>query len=743
MADTKRLPNQRSIVVNGTPTKVSGRDYALWMMVKTGVLTEDELAEYQAVIPDTASIKDARSQAEDIRYGRTKGESRTERVVRELEKEESTPDGDGSLEPWKSLTPTERLFIYSSLGQGMLQDLSAVSLEQIQAYSYGAHEDAEAMKVLREMDDSDEKTALEYLMSPNLLHDEIQELQYGIQDQMSWDLDASGKPILRDGKVSSEAAMRLNAILEQRGAVNEPVFDMALMTLASAAVGGVAGAGLVPGVAARTAPMTTTTSGALWPKGMPLAGKILKGGLVGAGRITGGVWKNKFVRYGGAVVGVSSTGLIGSAIYEATKEDQEEIEQATNVSFQVVPPNTFPVAVQTDSLSPRGQYGFQFNPDDPLGRLGQFGPGVTPVPAFSAQQTAAQANVPETGVPGIVGASATGRTAGTSSAWDPEGPGPSATSPAADAAARRERRIQGEEDMSALYESDPYLGVGRNYETERATEDIVGEWRSQGLSDQQIRMSGIDLFQDIQTVTPNYRSSDIDKIIGRLTPGGLEEVQQQMVDARLIDPDAFSSGQPFYPGVAGYQTVEALEYALMLANRSGGNWSSTLEQMADLGRQRTAEEEAEAAAAEREAARVTIPPYVPETYIEPDMASLRVMATDAVETELGRKINNWELELLADQMKADHQANFDQHEAAARAEYTAGKEMYSGGQLYEPSYAEAGAPVEAVDFEARMVERFDEMFGKEVDRKKRTEYVADQTQRLFQGFDNAASAIRR
>jgi hypothetical protein len=297
--------------------------------------------------------------------------------------------------------------------------------------------------------------------------------------------------------------------------------------------------------------------------------------------------------------------------------------------------------------------------------------------------------------------------------------------------------------MTALYESDPYLGVGRDYETQRATDDIVGEWRSQGLSDQQIRMAGIDLFQDIQTVTPNYRSSDIDKIIGRLTPAQLEEVQNQMVDARLIDPDAFSSGQPFYPGVAGYQTVEALEYALMLANRSGGNWSSTLEQMATLGRERTAEEEAEAAAAEREAARIAIPPYVPETYIEPDMASLRVMATDAVEGELGRKINSWELELLADQMKADHRDNFNQHEAAARAEYTAGKEMYSGGQLYEPSYAEAGEPVEAVDFEARMKEKFNEMFGKEIERKGRTEYVADQSQRLFQGFENAASVIKR
>jgi hypothetical protein len=680
----------------GERIKVTDRDYGLYKMLEAGEITEAQLEEFQASIDADSTYVNTQQQVHR--------EMREQAAVmaKPAAEDAEVPDEDGDLEDWKSLEPGVRLQLYASIGAAMLQDLKSVPLEYIDVYTYGAFHDTDATKLIDDMDDGAEKTAYDGLLSPNLLQDEVMEYQYGIQDQDSWDLDEQGRPFLRDGEVSDEAQMKLARILNEPGIQNEPIFDAALMAITSlgttAAVSGAGAAlpSLLPGAArmGAAAGVQTTAIGT----GLRQAPGGLKVVLAISGRILG----NRGVQAVGAIgsgVGLvtGGPGLIARSI-QAANPDEEIVDKLIQESRQIVP-----------TLNPDHGYDFPFNPDDPLGMADRFSPQPRSMGPDTAQPLPETRGGPVT-VAGGVTVPSTGR-----GVFNTSGPAPSALSAASE-------RARAEETATEEYEADPFIGVDRDYQVQPRIGDPWGGGK---------------------TGVPMYHQSDVDGVLARMTPGQLDQLQGYLVDARVIDEDTRSGGRPYFPGVAGYQTVQGLEYVLGLANRSGRHWAAVASEMAAVGRERTAEEEAEKAAAEAEAARVTFQPYVPETYVEPDMATLRETATEAIESKLGRKVNSWEMQLLADQMQADHRENFDNREAASRAQYTAETGAYAQGKLYEPTYVDEGEAVEAVDYEARMAEQFRKMFGKEEERRDRTEFVADQSQSLFAGFDNAANLIGR
>lgn len=708
--------SDRTFRWQGVERTVSKRDFGLWRLVMAGDIEESDIPRFQELIPgdDTpvyATIREARGILEE----------ETTLTGVEQAVADSDPDGENAevaaeeaVDEFGDLTPNQRLQLYTGIALWMYEDLSSVPIAYIDLYAYGAQVDTDATNLIDDIDDVNVKELYTNLMSQNLLQDEIMELQYGIEDQYSWDLNEEGRPVLRDGAVSSETQMKLARILEDPGgARNERLFDIGLITATTIATGGIG--------AALGAPALIQTAAAV-PRG-------ITGSLAIAGSLSGKVWGSTVGRVAvggsGIVLGTGTAGLISRSL-SLVQSDIELEEKLVEQAKGLVP-----------SVSPRGEYGFPFNPDDPTGRFGQFGPGEDPLtiqrredPSLATPQAMAGAAVPGYG----------DRAAPSGEAWTQTGPEPPATSDKVKATARAERQAEVDERLQKEYEQDPFIGVPRDYSIESRSAEVVKRWEDRGFTRRQMEQAGMNLFS---TAYPEYRESDVMDIIGNSTPQQLENMQQWMVDARLISPDSAPGRQPYYPGVAGYQTVEALEYVLSLANRGGGHYLSTLEDMAVAGRERTAQEEAEAAALEAEQDRVRIAPYVPETYLEPDMASLRVMATDAVEQGLGRQINQWELELLADQMKADHRQNYDQQEAGRRAAYTAEADMYSGGALYEPTYAEAGEPVEAIDYEAQMAEQFNTMFAKEKQQGEQKDYVADRSQQMFAGMDNAISIFQR
>jgi hypothetical protein len=698
----------RTIMYKGERIKVTDRDYGLYKMLEAGEITEAQLEEFQASIAADSTYVNTQQQVHIALRAEVK--QAAQMVDPDIEAS-AVPEGDGDLEDWKALPPEVRFQLYASIGAAMLQDLKSVPLEYIDVYTYGVFHDSDAMDTLDEMDEGNEKTAFDGLLSPNMLQNEIMEYQFGIEDQDSWDLDEQGRPFLRDGEVSDEIQMKLARILNEPGIENEPIFDAALMAVVSlgtstaVSAAGAAAPGLLPGIArmGTQAGVQTYAMGSV-VRGVPGGLKVT---MAVAGRILGnrGV---QIVAGGGSAIGLATggPGLIARSI-QAANPDEEVVDKLIQESQQIVP-----------ALNPSHGYDFPYNPDDPLGAADRFAPlrGTTPGPQMGPTVAAGAAGgrpEPQGGPVAAAGGPTvpnTGR-----GVFNTSGPAPDALSEKAETA--REEELATEE-----YEADPFIGVDRDYRVQPRVGDPWGGGK---------------------TGVPMYHQTDVDQILSRMTPGQLDDLQGYLVDARIIDEDARASGRPYYPGVAGYQTVQGLEYVLGLANRSGRHWAAVASEMAVIGRERTAEEEAEKAAAEADAARVTFQPYVPETYVEPDMATLRETARDAIETKLGRKVNSWEMQLLADQMQADHRENFDAREAGARAAYTAEAGAYAGGKLYEPTYVDEGEAVEAVDYEARMAEQFRKMFGKEEERRERTEFVADQSQNLFAGFDNAANLIGR
>lgn len=229
-----------------------------------------------------------------------------------------------------------------------------------------------------------------------------------------------------------------------------------------------------------------------------------------------------------------------------------------------------------------------------------------------------------------------------------------------------------------------------------------------------------------------YRESDISVILGNMTPSQFYDFQVMAERAGLINPDSFA-GQAYVRGAHNIHTLRALENLLAISNFEGDNWRSTLHHLAELGDDWRAQQEQEG----RETAFANRAPFMRRAYIEPDYEALSQDIEDTVSARLGRKVNAWEMAILADQIRSLHRQQFDQAEAERLATWEAqGRALLSGEKIID-----APEPGEAIDLDARFRSSFEDLFSEELDRRERVERVAAATPRLMQSFTTGMGSI--
>lgn len=224
-----------------------------------------------------------------------------------------------------------------------------------------------------------------------------------------------------------------------------------------------------------------------------------------------------------------------------------------------------------------------------------------------------------------------------------------------------------------------------------------------------------------------YRTSDYERKIAQMSPGMLVWFQNMAQSALLINLGESDFGTRAVPGIMDDATKKALAQVMVQANTDGTTWHEAARRMAEAGQEwKKAYEEANAPAP-----RI----YTKPAFLPKDWAEIAQDAKATVEGRLGRKINDWELELLADQFRVYERQEYDAAAEAHRAAWEAeGRAIDTGENQAEGTYPQVNA-------EARLAEFFDEKFANELDRVDRVADVYRKTGSLMQGFDNAASIV--
>jgi len=224
----------------------------------------------------------------------------------------------------------------------------------------------------------------------------------------------------------------------------------------------------------------------------------------------------------------------------------------------------------------------------------------------------------------------------------------------------------------------------------------------------------------------NYRNSDWEKLIKTIPEWKVDWVQRMLVDAGRIN-------QTDTTGLMDRTTVAHIGILLEEANQNNTSWTSWTQRIALEGL-RLQKEEDEAA---KQARLDALGPFVRKAYFEPDAALLREISETAIEQQLGRKVNDWEMQLMVAEQNADYQEAhridndyaYQQHQLQVRAiEEDLGYEDTIGG-----------GTVQTVDVGARFQQQFDKRFKKELSRR---EDVSDVSARVGDMMSSVTTGMR-
>lgn len=215
-----------------------------------------------------------------------------------------------------------------------------------------------------------------------------------------------------------------------------------------------------------------------------------------------------------------------------------------------------------------------------------------------------------------------------------------------------------------------------------------------------------------------YRESDVQRMLAQLDPGEIAALQLRLADAGFFDKNSVVLG------TADLQVEDAFSKVLGQANFDGIPWEVTLDNMVK---------------GYQEALRQQTKPKrtLFRSRLVPDYAMLSQTAKDAVTSKLGRKPNDWEVELLADELRAGYRAKADeeyryqyaQWEAQGRAEEYGDDEVVDLGTFTE------------VDPMARMQEKFDEQFAPEMEAIDRWNQVQGSMGNLMGGLNRISNLM--
>ena len=225
-------------------------------------------------------------------------------------------------------------------------------------------------------------------------------------------------------------------------------------------------------------------------------------------------------------------------------------------------------------------------------------------------------------------------------------------------------------------------------------------------------------------VIPIFRGDDAVLYMNSLTPTQLAGIQAGMIDSGYMPDSGTISGTQFQPGIVDAFSRRGMEAVMIDANANG--FTDIPEFLASTRTGESGRSDPPGGSGFRRA------PFERRAYLSPDYDTLAQYIKGVVDQKIGRRFNDSEMTLAADQMKEDHRANFDIEETARRAQYDA------AGRGGDPGFVG-----EMIDMEASFAEFFDEKYATEIERRETVEEVYASTQNFFGSLDNAARLIGR
>lgn len=280
---------------------------------------------------------------------------------------------------------------------------------------------------------------------------------------------------------------------------------------------------------------------------------------------------------------------------------------------------------------------------------------------------------------------------------------------------------QFEEQRVKEFNADPSLGVPHDFY--RGPRD-----RSQLANDADLlRSRGVRNFMTEEMLKVRVPTSAIYQVSSVLDQVAIWSVfdliafQGKAIEAGLLNPDTLFSG------AADPQTISALTTAMTQANINGNGM--TFDEAMDMMVQ------ARADAKELYGDEDQPPTWTPSrAYFAPDYATISQNVKGLFAQRLGRDPNEWEMDLLADEFRADHRSQYDEVQAGNRGVFDAKGRAEETGEIQIPDVQQD------VDPFARMAENFDEDFSDELDAKSRWNDVQSKSRNLFGSFDKLSRA---
>ena len=287
------------------------------------------------------------------------------------------------------------------------------------------------------------------------------------------------------------------------------------------------------------------------------------------------------------------------------------------------------------------------------------------------------------------------------------------------------------------YEDNPLIGDdissiqrGLNLDRSTATEDYGGDVYAAEVTH---NWQGTQRLKNPMTVEGRYFETDVRDVLDYLNPDTVIRIQEQMIRAGLVEGSI--GGRQFSMGSRDEHTERALRYVMSQANNDGHTWMVSLAKLAIQGD----EDKEKADADSKQSALDALGPFRRNAYLAPDYATLANRAKKAMEDELGRPINDWELELLTDDMQGNYRKEHNASESVRRINYDA--DVRAIEQDLTAGDVVGGGTVQDVDPIARFQETFDTQFENEIGRRDKTVEAGTRSDRLMQGLNNAMGAI--
>jgi len=288
----------------------------------------------------------------------------------------------------------------------------------------------------------------------------------------------------------------------------------------------------------------------------------------------------------------------------------------------------------------------------------------------------------------------------------------------------------------ARYNEDPFLGVPQDYFRIDDTVEKAGGYGIPGYPVDKVTsnvietpyagLAGFPTKEEILRLNqerggPIYSASSINSEVARWDQYDIIEFQQRALEGGLINPESSIDGVYYLPGSLDAHTMRALEHAMIQANVNGNK--QTYEEALDgiiLAREKYKDLFGD---------KDQPPPWTPsQAYFEIDPATAEQKTKAWMREELGRDPNQWEINIMADQMKVEHRANYDERMAGEKAVYEA------TGRAAEYDEPQALPDFQNVDEDARFAEQFEDRYSVELGQMERHEQVQESTTNLFSGL---------